>query len=168
MLEDVDDVVKHVVKWLLMPVGQYLEMGSPKQDYATLPASAFIKTKQADIDVGQIFHNFPAHESERLSLGVRYIETHNYGAHKPHTLWRWTRMPFGSKPLPWLCCQGQMRINEACKGDRHVPSNEWQWERVWLNLWTAQGYDCSMLLSLDVTGMRPTMSGAGVISYVRR
>ena len=144
MLDEFADVLEHVVKWLAMSVGQYLEMGSPKQNYDTQPANTFTKTKQADIDVGQMFHNFPAHRSERSRLGVRYISTRNDGLHEPHSFYRFTRLHFGGTSSPWLACQAEARIIEECKGDRTDPDNHWQWDRVHLNLFTAPNYDCSM------------------------
>jgi hypothetical protein len=64
MLPTLGDVEEHVAKWLAMPVAQYLEMGSPPQDYSQ-PASTFTKSIQGDVDVGQHFHNFIAHAKER-------------------------------------------------------------------------------------------------------
>ena len=40
MLLDLGDVEEHVAKWLAVPVAQYLEMGSPPQDYSQ-PAGTF-------------------------------------------------------------------------------------------------------------------------------
>ena len=41
------------IKWLSMPVGDYLDQGSTVMDY-TQDASRFIKTFQGDVDVGAI------------------------------------------------------------------------------------------------------------------
>ena len=60
MLDDAGDLVELVVKWLTVPIGQYMEEGSPPQDY-TQPESAFIKSKQGGVDVGGMFHSFEAH-----------------------------------------------------------------------------------------------------------
>ena len=51
MLDDIGDVIEMVTKWLAVPVADYLDSGSPSQDY-TQPTSIFIKSKQGDIDVG--------------------------------------------------------------------------------------------------------------------
>ncbi len=114
---------EHVVKWLSVPAGQYLEQGSPKQNYDTQLADSFIKTTQSDIDVGQMFHNFIAHETERDRLGVRYISTRNNGSLEPHKFWRFCRSHFGGRSSPVDCCQGQLRIYELCKGDRKDPTS---------------------------------------------
>ncbi|WP_461094280.1 hypothetical protein, partial [Staphylococcus aureus] len=70
---DLEDIV---IKWLSQPVGSYLAAGSPDEDYTQGPLH-FVKTWQADIDVGQQFHNFQAHQKDRPYLGVRMINTHN-------------------------------------------------------------------------------------------
>ena len=60
-------------------MGQYLEEGSLSQDYIQ-PVSSFIKSKQGDVNVGCMFHNFCAHYKERENLGVRLIKTCNDGS----------------------------------------------------------------------------------------
>lgn len=143
MLDDFLDVIEHVFKWLSVPVKVYLLMGSPAQDYA-LPASSFTKSLQGDVDVSSMFMNFQAHHKERHALGVRDIETHGDGSYEPHTFLRYSTLHFGGKCSPYLACQAELRILEACMGNRHDENNEWQWEEVWLNLMFAAGYDCSL------------------------
>ena len=72
MLDDIGDVIEMVTKWLAVPVADYLNSGSPSQDY-TLSRSAFIKSKQGNIDVSAMFNNFRVHLSERHALGVCVI-----------------------------------------------------------------------------------------------
>jgi hypothetical protein len=72
MLDDIEDVIEMVTKWLSIPVAAYLDARSPSHDY-TQSASSFVKSKQGDIDVGAMFNNFPTHPSERHALGVRVI-----------------------------------------------------------------------------------------------
>ena len=74
MLDDCGDAQEHVVKWLNIPVGRYLERGSPSQNY-TQQECSFIKSIQEDIDVGGMFHDFPAYQKERENLEIRWIET---------------------------------------------------------------------------------------------
>ncbi len=74
MLDDIGDVIEMVTKWLAVPVADYLDLGSPSQDY-TQPTSVIIKSKQGDIDVGAMFNNFPVHLLERHALGVHVINT---------------------------------------------------------------------------------------------
>ena len=70
------DAENMVCKWLATTVGRYLVLGLPNQDY-TLEQSSFHRSEQGDIDVGEMFHNFMIHKSERHALGVRFIETNN-------------------------------------------------------------------------------------------
>ena len=145
MLDDCEDVKNMVVKWLSIPMGQYLEAGSPPQDY-TQPESTFIKSKQGDVGMGGMFvHNFQAHKSEpeRENLGVRWIETSHDGLLERHEFYRFTVLHFGGRDSPYLACQGQNRVLEKCLGNRRDPKNRWQWEKVVLNLPCSQTYNPS-------------------------
>lgn len=145
-LDDCSDLEECVVKWLAVPVAEYLADGSPIQDY-TQPNSKFVKSKMGDVDVGQMFHNFMAHPKERADLGVRWIETcgtADNGAYERHEIWRFNRSHFGGKFSPYSACQSQNRILQQCMGDRHDPNNRWQWDRVILNLPFSPGYDPSL------------------------
>ena len=84
MLDEIGDVLEMVTKWLDVTVSDYLNAGSPYQDY-TRPSSIFVKSKQGDIDVGAMFNNFCAHPSERNALGVR-MSTTNFGTSAPSIL----------------------------------------------------------------------------------
>jgi len=143
MLDDIGDVIEMVTKWLSVPVAAYLDAGSPTQDY-TQSASAFVKSKQGDIDVGAMFNNVPTHPSERHALGVRVINTRPEGQYERHEFWRFCVLHFGGRPSPYLACQAERIILELCKGDRHDPANHWQWETVQLNLPGDVDYDPSM------------------------
>ncbi len=122
-----------VTRRLSVPVATYLNAGSPSKDY-TCSASSFVKSKQGDIDVGAIFNNFTTHPLERHALGVRIINTRPEGEYEPHEFWHFCALHFGGQPSPYLACQAQWLILERCKGDRHDPQNNWQWETVHLNL----------------------------------
>ena len=91
-----------------------------------------------------MFHNFRAHYKERENLGIRWIETQNDGSFERHEYWRFNVLHFGGRSSPYLACQAQSRILEACMGDRNDPSNTWQWYRVHLNLPCSEGYDPSV------------------------
>ena len=70
------DAENMVCKWLVSTVGSYLSMGSPMQDY-TLEQGSFHQSEQADIDLGEIFHDFIIHKAKRHALGVRCVQTNN-------------------------------------------------------------------------------------------
>ena len=137
------DMADLVVKWLSCAVGEYLELGSPIQDY-TQDATTFIKSFQADIDVGEMFHNFKAHEEERSSLGVRYTMTKGEGQVETDEFMRFVCLNFGNLSSPYLAGQGQARIGEICQGDNTDSSNPFAWKRVRRNLPASAGYDPSM------------------------
>ena len=77
LLDDCGDAQEHVVKWLTVPVGWYLEIGSPPKDYTQSECSC-IKLMQGDVNVGGISQHFLAHQKECENLGVRWIETQNW------------------------------------------------------------------------------------------
>ncbi len=143
ILDDFGDVLEKVFKWIAYSVAVYLELGCPTQDY-TLPSATFIKSKSGDIDIAEMFTNWMCHPKERPYLGVRMFETRGGGRYEPQTLWRYCRMHFGGLPSPYNCVQGQRRTLEVAKGDRHDPTNHWQWDRVRLNLPGAKSYDPSL------------------------
>ena len=58
------DLEEMTIKWISMPVGVYLMKGCPDEDYSQ-EADIFIKSWQSDIDVGQHFNNYRAHEKDR-------------------------------------------------------------------------------------------------------
>lgn len=139
-LDDIVDVIEMVTKWLAVPVADYLDAGSPSQDY-TQSTSFFTKSKQGDIDVGAMFNNFPVHLSERHALGVRVINTAPEGEYEHHEFWRFCALHFGGRASPYLACQSQRIILHLCKGDRHDVNNLWQWDHVRLNLPGSEDYD---------------------------
>ncbi len=133
MLDDIGDVIKMVTKWLLVPVATYLNSGLPTKDY-TQSASSFVKSKQGDINVGAMFNNCCTHPSKRHDLGVQVINTRPEGEYKPYQFWQFCALHFGGCPSPYLPCKLQHLILKLCKGDRHDPTNHWQWETLQLNL----------------------------------
>ena len=144
MLPTSSDPEEQVVKWLTMGVAEYLQQGSPPMDY-TQDASKFIKSKQGDIDVGEHFNNFRVHPSDQHTLGVRYVYTDNSGlTQEREATFKFVVCPFGNKCSPYLCCQGEARILEICKGDPSDSKNEFQFESCHLNLPCSKGYDPSM------------------------
>lgn len=145
MLPTALDAEDQVVKWLSVNVGEHLRLGSPVTDYSTQEASSFIRTKQGDIDVGQHFNNFRVHPQDQHCLGVRYTYTNNEeGAEEKEVLLRFTSCPFGLATSPYLCCQGQSRITEHCKGDPDNPKNEFQFNTCHLNLPFSKDHDPSL------------------------
>ena len=132
-----------VVKWLLIPVGDYLRQGSPPQDYSQ-DQDLMIKDFQYDLDVAQQFNNYQMHKKERHSHGVRYISTRNDGSMEPQTFLQCSVLNFGCVCSPYVATQGQERIMELCEGDPSDPLNPFQYHECWLNLPASRNYDPSM------------------------
>jgi len=142
MLPTIQDAEDMVIKWLDRPLAAYLSDGSPILDYSL--QLVYIVSVQVDIDVGEMFHNYRAHLSARKYLGVRCIETKNDGSVENETYMRSSVLVFGCSSSPYQAGQGQSRILDICKGDRHDDSNPWQWDRVHLNLPFSRNYDPSL------------------------
>ena len=96
MLPTFQSAVDLVVRCLLVPVGDYLDQGSPLVDY-TQSATSFIKTYLGDVDVGTMFNNFVDHFSKRYSLGIRYIHRNPRLTVEPEELLRFCVLKFGNK-----------------------------------------------------------------------
>ena len=138
------DAQNMVCKWLSMPVGEYLSLGSPSQDY-TGATERIRFSDQGDIDVGEMFHNFMVHVSERHALGVRHVLTDSRpGAEEDTEFRRFARLHFGSRASPYLAYQGQIILLDICKGDRRNEMNPFHWSRIHCNLPGALDYDTSM------------------------
>ena len=138
--QDAEDLA---VKWLDVPVGEYLRRGSPPQDY-TQEQDLFLKSFSWDHDVAQQFNNFRMHKKERHSHGVRFIHTRNDGSPEPETILQCCVLNFGCLCSPYVAVQGEERIMELCEGDPSDTSNPFQYHECWLNLPTSREYDPSL------------------------
>jgi hypothetical protein len=138
--QDAEDLV---IKWLLIPVGDYLRGGSIPQDY-TQDQGLMIKSWQFDHDVAQQFNNFRMHEDEQHSHGVRFIHTRNDGSYEPETIMQCCVLNFGCLSSPFTACQGQERIMEMVQGDPADTKNPYHYKECWLNLPTSKEYDPSL------------------------
>ena len=103
MLPTSQDAEDLVVKWLPMPVGEYLDLGSPMIDYSQ--KIDFIASYQTDLDVEEMFNEFQMHFLECHTMGVRYVHTLGPNVHKPETIMRWKVLNFGGTNSPYLACQ---------------------------------------------------------------
>jgi hypothetical protein len=129
MLGDFGDLQEIVVKWLSVPVVSYLKMGSLDQDYSQ-DAASFIKSWQADIDVGQQFNNFAAHHEDRPYTGVRMIDTNNDGSKERNWFMCFSALHFGGKCSPYIAGMGQHRILEVAQGAPSHQTSPFQFAKV--------------------------------------
>jgi hypothetical protein len=122
---------------------ELLKMGSPDQDYSQ-DAASFIKSWQADIDVGQQFNNFATHNEDRPYCGVRMIDTRNDGSAEVHWFARFCVLHFGGRPSPFNAGMGQQRILEWVKKSPSDISSPFAYAKVIHNLPTSFTWDPSL------------------------
>ena len=102
----------------------------------TTPTSWF-----GDVDVGEMFLNFPLDLALRPFCGV-YLSWMN---EKGKTTWEsWHRMAMGMKPSPWVTCRLLAWMMEFVMGDKADTENPFRWDSVVLNLPGDPGYDPNM------------------------
>jgi hypothetical protein len=99
MLGDIGDIIEMVTKWLAVLVADYFDSGLPLHDY-TLSTSAFIKSKQGNIDVGAMFNNFHVHLSERHCIGCTHHKHGPGGGIQTPQILAFLRSAFWGAPLP--------------------------------------------------------------------
>lgn len=93
-----------------------------------------------DLDLGEMFLNFPMHPSIQPFCGLDLRPYLDPTSHK--TMWeRWCRCMMGWKASPYLAGKYQLLADEIIQGDKSSPSNPFQWEQVILNLPGTQRYD---------------------------
>ena len=94
-----------------------------------------------DVDVGEMFLNFPLDINMRKFCGVDISWMREDGK----TLWKcWNRMAMGMKPSPFMTIRLLMWMMEIVIGDRKEKTNPFRWDHVVLNLPGTANYDPSM------------------------
>ena len=104
-------------------------------------------TWMGDIDIGEMFLNFPLHESAQMYCGVDlttlFPEELSH-ENQNQKLWeRWTRCLMGAKASPYQAIRAMLWAEDAMRGDRYDDKNPFRWEFLRLNLPGAPGYDPS-------------------------
>ena len=93
-----------------------------------------------DVDVGEMFLNFPLDINMRKFCGVDLSWMQEDGK----TLWKcWNRMAMGMKPSPFMTIRLLMWMMEIVVGDRSERQNPFRWDYVVLNLPGTVTYDPS-------------------------
>ena len=91
-----------------------------------------------DVDVGEMFLNFPLDINMRKFCGVDLSWMQEDGK----TLWKcWNRMAMGMKPSPFMTIRLLMWMMEIVIGDRSERQNPFRWDHVVLNLPGTVTYD---------------------------
>ena len=102
-------------------------------------------TWMGDIDIGEMFLNFPLHESAQTYCGVdlttlfpEEIMTDNSNG----KLWeRWTICLMGAKPSPYQAIRSMLWAEDVLRGNRFDSKNPFRWQSVRLNLPGSEDYD---------------------------
>ena len=92
----------------------------------------------ADIDLGEMFLNFPLHEILQRFSG---IDLSHYSEAEIAMWVHWTRCWMGLKPSPYMAVRFYYWAEEFARGDRRAPTNALRWDLVKLNLLGDPAYD---------------------------
>jgi len=101
-------------------------------------------TFQLDMDVGEMFHNFPLRRSARELCGVNLTNFDDLGLSLDERQQRWTRLWFGFTSSPHGAVRFLSIAEEQARGDHLSPNNPFYWDRVILNLPCSDKFDPSM------------------------
>lgn len=98
----------------------------------------------ADLDMGEMFLNFPLHQSLQPYCGVDLGPYLSTGGAEDKTMWeRWGRCLMGLCSSPYITTKMVLLADEMVTGDRLDVSNPFHWEGVHLNLPGDPHYDPS-------------------------
>jgi hypothetical protein len=86
-----------------------------------------------DHDIGEMFLNFPMHESIQPYSGID-VRPYCYPGSTQTHIERWVRCMMGSTAAPYVTTQCLALAKEVVYGDKSLPDNPFGWTRVRLNL----------------------------------
>jgi hypothetical protein len=96
-----------------------------------------------DMDLGEMFLNFPLHTTMQPYAGIDltpFLE--HLGLDKRKSGWlRWTRNWMGARPSPYSSVRFYYLAEEFCKGNRTDLNNPLRWDKIILNLPGSVDYD---------------------------
>ena len=90
-------------------------------------------TWMADMDFGEMFHNFPMEERLRRCSGVQF-ESKVSSTGRAIKLLRWTRLFMGMRPSPYNAVRYYYWGEEFARGDPLIPENPMGYDCIRLNL----------------------------------
>jgi hypothetical protein len=98
-----------------------------------------------DVDIGEQFHNYVLHRSERLYCGVdipeRLVNKLKAKGIEVSRTMRWARLVFGWQSSPYLALRMLARALELVRRHPGDSTSAFAWDRVVLNLPGGDGYD---------------------------
>lgn len=136
-----------VVKRLPGSLRDYLDGKNPEQEGNTYAGPRH--TFQSDMDIGEMFLNYPMHYTERCDFGAR-LTNERPGLDDVEFIRRFSRLFFGCKCSPYAAVQACTRGLEIIKGRHDDPGNPYQWSEIRLNLPCSKIYDPSLPRVLKV------------------
>ena len=106
-------------------------------------------TWMGDLDIGEMFLNFPLHSSLQKLCGVdltHYVEKLSPKVLKVTPAWAmrqiaWTRCAMGLRSSPYQAVQGALVAEEMVLGNPGDQANVFRWDRVVTNLPGSDSYD---------------------------
>ena len=108
----------------------------------------------ADLDIGEMFHNFMLDEALRAQCGIDltpyYPDELQPG--EKYVRERWERLLMGWLPSPYAACQAILIARDFLMGDRLNGTNPFRWDFVHLNLPGGPVYDPSVPWVAKVRG----------------
>jgi hypothetical protein len=111
-----------------------------------------------DMDLGEMFYNFPMHSSIQPFCGLD-LRPYLDPASK-RTIWeRWCRCMMGWVAAPYLATKYQLLDDEVTQGDRLDKTNPFQWVKVILNLPSLTTYDPTQPWVYRITSTGAKCSG---------
>ena len=131
--------------------------------------------RSVDIDIGEMFLNFPLHPSLwkysgmdltpfREALQKDFPEHHNLLS-CPRVAAHWNKTWFGFSSSPEIAAMMYYLAEEVIRGDHRATNNPLRWDRVVLNLVGAVDYDPTMPNVYKWDGVNGRLAG-DVLSYV--
>lgn len=100
----------------------------------------------ADVDLGEMFLNFPLHQSIQASSGIDlspFQKELGLGDGNKKVWYRWTRNWMGARLSPYSSVQFCSLVEEFVGGNNVDPDNALRWDFIVLNLPGSQNYDPS-------------------------
>jgi len=134
----------------------------------TMSRSIGYNYKFVDIDLGEMFLNFPLHPSLQLYSGV---DLSPFGKQLqkelPDLKWpdkkkfyaKWTRDWMGFAPSPEWACRFYYIAEEFVRGDEKEPQNPLRWDKVILNLFGNKDYNPALPSVIKWNSLAKMMAG---------
>ena len=119
-----------------------------------------------DLDIGEMFHNFPLHENIQAFCGINLSSFKNDIFYlTSNTKFRWKRLWFGFRPSPYFAVRHLALAEEQAKGNHLDPTNPFYWSTIKLNLPCSKNFDPTAPWIYKWNNLSNNLAG-DVISFV--